>query len=485
MKEVSKMIGRKKEIETLLRLYNSKESQFVAIYGRRRIGKTYLVNEVFQNKITFKHSGISPLEADMLDIKSPIKFQLRNFYNSLVLAGMKPDHSPADWMEAFLMLELFLQKIDNGSRQLVFIDELPWLDTPKSGFMTAFEAFWNNWACARKNLMLIVCGSATSWISDKLINNHGGLYNRLTYEMKLEPFTLGECEQYFLEHNVKFSRYDIAIAYMICGGVPYYLSYFYSGHSLAQNIDDLFFKKNAPLANEFNRLFNSIFTNAEFIKSVVKVVGKKRIGCSREEIVKALNISSSGTLSDALNALISSDFIEKYTSFGEKRNKELYKLTDPFCNFYLAFIENKEKLDENFFANNLANQNIVTWRGIAFENVCFNHIKEIKKSLEILGISSQESPYSVIGENNEGTQIDMLIIRKDDIINMCEINFYNSDVLVDKAMDKKIRNRITLLEKKVARKYAIRPTLITIFGLIDNEYSSIFSNVITLDDLFN
>ncbi len=479
------MIGRKKEIETLLRLYNSSESQFVAIYGRRRIGKTYLVNELFQNKITFKHSGISPLEANIFNIRSPLKFQLQNFYNSLVLAGAKPDHYPADWMEAFLMLELYLQQIDDGSRQLIFIDELPWLDTTKSGFMTAFEAFWNNWACSRKNLMLIVCGSATSWISDKLINNHGGLYNRLTYEIKLKPFTLGECEQYFTERNIRFSRYDITSAYMICGGVPYYLSYFYAGHSLAQNIDDIFFKNNAPLANEFNRLFNSIFTNSEFIKSIVKTIGKKRIGCSREEIIKSLNISSSGALSDALKALISSDFIVKYTSFSEKRNKELFKLTDPFCNFYLAFIENKEKLDENFFTSNLSNQNVTSWRGISFENVCFNHIQQIKKSLEILGIASEESPYSIIGDREEGTQIDMLIVRKDDVINMCEIKFYNSDVLIDKTMDRKIRNRVALLQSKFAKKYAIRPTLITTFGLVDNEYSSIFSNVITLDDLFN
>ncbi len=478
------MTGRKKEIETLLRLYNSKESQFVAIYGRRRIGKTYLVNEVFQNKITFKHSGISPLEMSESNIKSPLKFQLRNFYNSMILSGLTVKHLPKDWMDAFLMLELALQEKDDGSRQLVFIDELPWLDTVKSGFITAFEAFWNNWACARKNIMLVVCGSATSWMSDKLINNHGGLYNRLTYEMKLEPFTLSECEQYFLEHNIKFSRYDIASSYMICGGVPYYLSYFYSGHSLAQNIDDIFFKRNAPLSNEFNRLFNSIFSNADFIKSLVKIIGSKRIGISRDEIIKKLNISSNGSLSEALNALISSDFISKYTSFTEKSNKELYKLTDPFCNFYLKFIEGKDRLDEDFFTSNLSNQNIISWRGIAFENLCFNHIKQIKRALEITGVSTNESPYSIIGESKDGTQIDMLIVRKDDIINMCEIKFYNSELLMNKTLDRQIRYRVALLEKKISKKYAIRPTLITTFGLIQNEYSSLFSNIITLDDLF-
>ena len=206
------MIGRNKEINILNKLYNSNESQFVAVYGRRRIGKTYLINELFQDRITFKHSGLSPIENSDSSYKSPLKYQLKNFYNSLILCGMEPKKCPTDWMEAFLMLELFLQKIDDGKRQLIFIDELPWLDTPKSGFITAFESFWNNWACSRKNIMLVVCGSATSWMSDKLINNHGGLYNRITYEIKLEPFTLKECEQYFLNRNIKFSNpYAIAL----------------------------------------------------------------------------------------------------------------------------------------------------------------------------------------------------------------------------------------------------------------------------------
>ncbi len=477
------MIGRKKEIETLNRLYNSNEAQFVAIYGRRRVGKTYLVNEVFQNRITFKHAGVSPIETNTFNMKSPLKFQLKNFYNSLVISGMKPSKCPKDWMEAFLMLELFLQNKDDGTRQLIFIDELPWLDTPKSSFISAFEAFWNNWACSRKNLMLIVCGSATSWMSDKLINNHGGLYNRLTYEMKLEPFTLKECEEYFAYHNVKFSRYDITSAYMICGGIPYYLSYFYGGYSLAQNIDNLFFKQNAPLANEFNRLFNSIFNNPEFSKALVKTIGSKRIGCSREEIIKDMKIQSNVKLTDALNALISSDFIVKYVPFGETRKREFYKLTDPFCNFYLKFIDNSQKLDEDFFLSNISNQNVVTWRGVAFENVCFNHIKQIKKALEIAGVTSNESAY-INSDENEKTQIDMLIIRNDNIINMCEIKFYSSEFLVDKNLDKKIRYRTSILENKVAKKYAVHSTLITTYGLKNNEYSSIFSNVITLDDLF-
>lgn len=257
------MIGRNKEITILNRLYDSKKSQFVAIYGRRRVGKTYLVNEVFEGRITFHHAGLSPIETDDDKSESPLRKQLKHFYNSLIFQGMKKSKCPDNWLDAFLMLEMFLQSKDDGSRQVIFIDELPWLDTPKSGFITAFEGFWNTWACSRKNVMLIVCGSATSWMTDKLINNHGGLYNRLTCELKLSPFTLAECEELFHSENIRLSRYDIVQSYMITGGIPYYLSYFQSGLSLAQNIDALFFEKNAPLHGEFKRLFSAIFNNSE------------------------------------------------------------------------------------------------------------------------------------------------------------------------------------------------------------------------------
>lgn len=477
------MIGRKKESEILNRLYNSNEAQFVALYGRRRVGKTYLVNELFRNKFTFKHAGLSPIESGESKLKSPLKAQLRNFYNSMVLSGLSPKRIPKDWMDAFLMLEVALQEKDDGSKQLIFIDELPWLDTPKSGFITAFESFWNNWACSRKNLMLIVCGSATSWMSDKLINNHGGLYDRVTYEVKLEPFTLAECEQFFLERNIRFSRYDVANAYMIFGGIPFYLGYFGPSSSLAQNVDRLFFEKNSPLIDEFERLFNSVFTNGEFIKTLVKVIGKKRIGCTREEIISELNIPSNGMLSSSLKALISSDFVIKYQPYGSKK-KEYYKLIDPFCIFYLKFVESFSKLSDDFWLSNVSSQNIVSWRGIAFENVCFNHIRQIKESLGISGVSSEESSWFRKGNDIDGAQVDMLIKRKDNILNMCEIKFYNSEFVVDKNIDKQIRNKIVALEEETPKKYGIRPTLITTYGLKQNEYSSIFSNVITLDDLF-
>ena len=475
------MIGRKKEIALLKRLYESNKAQFVAVYGRRRVGKTYLINDVFGEKITFRHTGLSPIESGD---ESPLKKQLKHFYNSLLLHGMPRSKCPENWLDAFLMLELFLQSKDDGSRQLIFIDELPWLDTPKSGFITALEGFWNTWACSRKNLMLIVCGSATAWMTDKLIHNHGGLYNRITSEIKLSPFTLGECEEYFKSENIKLSRYDIVQSYMITGGIPYYLSYYQSGLSLAQNVDNIFFSTNAPLKDEFKRLFNSIFINPDMMISLVKAIGSKHYGCTLSEISEALGISRGGTLTKALSALIASDFIIKYIPYGIKK-EEHYKLVDPFCNFYIRFIENQPKLSKDFWLSNIESQNIVSWRGLAFENVCFNHISQIKKALGISGVSTSESAWSKQKGDEVATQIDMLIVRKDNIVNMCEIKFYSSEVAVDKNYDKVLRNRVLLLSSKLSRKMSISSVLITTFGLKYNEYSGDFDNVILIDDLFD
>ncbi|MCF0229950.1 MAG: ATP-binding protein [Parasporobacterium sp.] len=478
------MVGRKKETEILNRLYNSSKAQFVAVYGRRRVGKTYLVNEVFEGKITFRHAGLSPIDSGEESSDSPIRKQLKHFYNSLVLQGMKKSRCPENWMDAFLMLEMYLQEKDDGTRQLIFIDELPWLDTPKSGFITAFEGFWNTWACSRKNVMLVVCGSATSWMTDKLINNHGGLYNRLTCEIKLSPFSLGECEQYLLSENIKLSRYDIVQSYMITGGIPYYLSYFRSGLSLAQNVDSLFFSKNAPLNGEFNRLFRAIFNNPDMMIAIIRAVGSKHYGCTRSELAKISGISEGGTLTNALAALIASDFIIKYIPFGCSKREDYYKLTDSFCNFYLRFVENEKKLNNDFWITNIQSQEIITWRGIAFENVCFNHIEQIKKALGISGVSTNQSAWSKRKTEETGTQIDLIIERKDNIVNMCEIKFYGEEFTVNKNYDRTIRNRISLLSEEISPRTAIHSTLITTFGLKYNEYSGAFVNVVDMDDLF-
>ena len=475
------MIGRKRETKELNRLYDSGRAELVAIYGRRRVGKTYLVDETFEGRITFKHAGLSPADEDA---KGLLRAQLNHFYNSLILHGMDSCKKPENWLDAFLLLEQYLQKIDNGSRQLVFLDELPWLDSSRSGFLRAFEGFWNTWGCHRKNLMVVVCGSANSWVLDKLINNHGGLYGRVTYEIKLSAFTLRECEEFYRSREVQFSRYDIVQSYMIFGGIPYYLGYMDRELSLAQNVDILFFARNAVLKNEYDRLFESVFTNPEAIKSIVELLYTRNSGFTRKEITENLRITDGGTLSKNLNALLASDFIVKYVPFGMSKRDEHYKLTDPFCMFYLHFVKHQEKTNEKYWQQNTVSPSIVSWRGFAFENVCFNHIEQIKHALGISGVITTHSAWSKKDDDKDGAQIDLLIERSDNVINMCEIKFTSNDFVVDKSYYRVLLSRPEMLLEMVSPKISIRSTLITTYGLKHNEYSGVFTNVITLDDLF-
>lgn len=475
------MIGRNTETNELNKLYNSSRAELVALYGRHRVGKTFLVDKTFSGLITFRHAGLSPADEEP---KGFLQAQLNHFYNSLVIHGMKPCDKPANWLDAFFLLEQYLQEIDDGTRQLVFLDELPWLDSPRSGFLQAFEGFWNTWGCHRKNLMVIVCGSANSWIQDRLINNHGGLYGRLTYEIKLSPFNLRECEEFYQDRQVNFSRYDIVQSYMIFGGIPYYLGYIENSMSLAQNVDRLFFSRQGVLKNEFDRLFNSVFSSPETIKSIVRMLYSRNAGFTRKEIAENLNMSDGGILSKNLNALIAGDFVIKYVPFGFSKRQEHYKLVDPFCLFYLHFVQNQTRSNEKYWQQNTSAPSVVSWRGLAFENVCFNHIEQIKKALGISGVISSNSAWSKKGGDEEGTQIDLLIHRNDNVINMCEIKFLSEDFTVDKSYYRVLLSRPERLRELISPKTSIYNTLITTFGLKKNEYSGVFVNIVTMDDLF-
>ena len=477
------LIGRRKESEQLEKLYLGRKAEFVAVFGRRRVGKTFLVDEVLQGKITFRHAGLSPV--DEVGQANNLPKQLQHFYQSLLLHGMRKSHCPKNWLEAFFMLEMFLQQQDNGKRQVVFLDELPWLDTPRSGFVTALESFWNTWACHRKNMMLVVCGSANSWMLDNLVNNHGGLYGRVTYEIKLNPFTLHESEQFYKSRGVRMSRYDMAQADMIFGGIPYYMNYLAREKSLAQNVDALFFANNAPLQNEFRRLFESVFAKPEEMMRIVRFLATRRSGFNREQIVKGTALTNNGDLSKLLNALVTSDFVDKYIPFGESLRNPHYKLIDPFCLFYLRFVEGERGVNPEFWMNNVLSPKVNAWRGYAFEDLCLRHIDRVKYALQIGGIISTQSAWSVAGDDDkEGAQMDLLIQRKDNVVNMCEMKFYSEDFTVSRDYHKKLVHRMNLLVERLPRKTAIQPVLLTTYGLTYNEYSSDFMHTVTLDDLF-
>ena len=474
------IIGRKPEKEELERIYNADGSKFVAVYGRRRVGKTYLIKEHFKDRLTFWHTGLSPYDRDK---KFLLRDQLQAFHYSLQDYGLQGETCPKSWLEAFRLLELLLKQKDDGSRQVVFIDEMPWMDTARSRFIPALEYFWNGWAAKRDNIMLIVCGSATSWIEDNLINNKGGLYNRLTHEIKLSPFTLAECEQFFKAKQMNLSRYEIAQVYMVFGGIPHYLELFEKGLSTPQNIDRILFDKNAKLRNEFERLFGSLFKNIEDHITVVKLLAKRRGGYTRQEIVQETGIQQGGNVTLILKGLIESDFILKYTPFGNKQ-REKYRLIDPYCLFYLNFIDQQQRLDPQYWQKNFNSPRLNAWRGYAFEELCFSQIDKIKQKLGIAGVSTTVSSWLVSQDGKQQMQIDMLINRSDNVINLCEIKFYRSPFTIDKQYDAILRERVQLLIDHVPKKKTVHLTIIASFGLNTNEYSGQVQSVVTLDDLF-
>lgn len=476
------LIGREAEVEILNDLYDSGSSEMVAIYGRRRVGKTFLVSEVFKGRLTFVHSGLSPID-QVKGTNSRMKAQLRHFRDSLVLQGSEDKSILDSWLDAFFRLELFLQSKDDGSRQVVFLDEIQWMDTPRSCFMTGLEAFWNSWACFRDNIMLIICGSSTSWVLNKVIHNHGGLYGRVTRQIHLMPFDLSQCEQFLESHHMGLSRYDVVQVYMALGGIPYYLRYLDPKLSFPQNMDALFFKDGAPLRDEFDQLFSSAFAKPEAMKKIVRVLEARRRGFTRDEIIQRSGIPEGGDLSKHLKALIESGFITMYIGFGENRNTRLYKLIDPFCLFYLGFKEGD--MDSSGWADKTGSPSIAAWRGLAFENVCFNHVPQIKKALGISGVATRESLWSKRGDGEDsGTQIDMIIERKDNIVDICEAKFLSDPFPIDKEYHFVLERRKRLVAENVPKKMTVRNVLICTFGLKKTEYRWDFAAVVTIDDLF-
>ena len=479
---MNKIIGREREIEELEEHYRSNKAEFVAIYGRRRVGKTFLVKELFQNKMTFYHSGLSPYDKER---KITLRDQLEAFYASLMRYGIEESSCPKSWMEAFRMLGKLLDSRSDGKRQLVFIDELPWMDTPRSKFLMAFENFWNSWGAWHDNVMLVACGSATSWMLDNLVNSKGGLYDRLTCQIKLSPFTLRECKRFFESKNIVMSDYDLVECYMIVGGIPYYLDYFKRGKSLAQNIDELFFCNNAKLESEFTRLFASLFINPDEYMNVVKLLAKRHTGFTRDEIAEKLGIAPGGTFSKMLETLLASDFITSYHPFGRSQKELRYKLMDSFCQFYLRFVEGKKVTDNSYWQHHQNMPQLNSWRGLAFERVCFNLISCIKKALGVEGVASTESSWIVKGdEDKTGAQIDMLIIRDDRVVNLCEMKFLSKEYEPKNDDELLLRGRIVTLQERLSFKQTIHLTLVTTIGLRQNAHSGIFQKVVTMGDLF-
>lgn len=474
------IIGRDKEKAELLRLYEAEKPVFAVVYGRRRVGKTFLVRELLGSHFAFYHTALSPVELGDGELK---RQQLLSFFTSLRDYGSDMKKVPDNWIEAFDALVRLLKAKDHGQRLLVFIDELPWLDTARSGFITALEHFWNGWGAGKQNLMLVVCGSATSWISDKLLNNHGGLFDRTTNEIRLYPFTLRECEEYFKSNGIVMSRYDQVQCYMAVGGIPYYLSLLEKGSSLAQNLDRLFFSRDAKLKYEFDRLYSSSFVNDDECKSIVRLLSKKRQGYTRKEIAALTRLPNGGGLTTSLRALEVSDFIVSYRKYDHPKREAYYRLTDNFSKFWLSFCSDNATTDNTFWQDSQNLPQARAWSGFSFESVCFYHAAQIKKALGISGVQTEIAPWKSRTEK-DGAQIDMIIDRADNVLNVCEMKYCDDDFAITAKYDRELRHKLTLLREETRCRKALHLTLITTYGLRNNEYASRVQNVITMDNLF-
>lgn len=463
------IIGRKSEIKLLESALCADQSDFIAVYGRRRVGKTFLIREAFQNKFAFYHTGIAG---------ACRQEQLARFAASMRKSGLQIDKVPKTWFDAFDALESALTSLGEG-KKTIFIDELPWMDTQKSNFVSALEAFWNGWASARSDILLVVCGSATSWITNKIINNRGGLHNRLTHRIRLEPFTLCECEEYLRSRGIVATRMQILEYYMAMGGVPYYWSFIDKARSPAQNLDALFFAANGELRDEYDHLYASLFKKPQRHLAIVTALGMKKVCMTRDELLAATKLTDNGAFSVALAELVACGFLRQFRMPGKKKRDLVYQLIDNYTLFHYRFLAN---LDDDESGSWEAQQNesrVRVWRGLSFERVCLQHLAQIKAALGISGVRTKAYAW-----RSPDAQIDLLIERADDAVNVCEMKYATSEYVLDREEHDRIINRRESYSRRECPKGAVYLTLITPKGLVCNALGNDLQSVVTLDDLF-
>lgn len=470
------IVGRTREQDELRRYCESGRPEFVVVYGRRRVGKTFLVREYFNGSFAFRATGIA---------RGSARMQLKAFCKELVRYGYEGE-SPADWVDAFYALRDLLEsggaKRDAASgRLVVFLDELPWLAGARGDFLAALELFWNGWASGQPDVVLVVCGSATSWIAKNLFSNHGGLHNRVTGRIYLEPFTLCECVDYFVSHDLVLSRNEVLESYMVFGGVPYYYDQFDRRLSVAQNVDRLCFYAHGQLRNEFNELFASLYRHADRHVAVVRALARSERGLTRSDVERASGVSGGGTLSKTLEELELSGFIRKYTDFSKPKNEAVFQLVDPFTLFWLRFVEGTS--NDHWWTENLQGARVRSWMGRAFELVCLLHVPQMLGALGTAGVSCSVCSWRS-RRADPGAQIDLLIDRADGVINVCEMKYTHDLFAIDKSCDRALRHRCEAFLGETQTKKTLRVTLVTVYGVATGKYASVVQNVITAEDLF-
>jgi len=469
--------GREEETTTLRSLMHTPHADLVAVIGRRRVGKTYLIKHAFKNQFTFHITGIKNTDKQTM---------IRAFVTKIeeISKSKFPVAVPDNWLDAFNILKRYLSSLKTAKKKVIFLDEFPWMDSHKSGFLAAFEFFWNDWA-VDQNITVIVCGSSTTWMLNNVLNNQAGLHNRITKYVRLEPFTLREVQEFFYSKGNRLPQYDIVQLYMALGGIPYYLNEVQQGESVVQNIDRILFSEKSSLKNEFQNLYRALFDPHEKYELVVRALSTKQKGLTRQEIIEATKISNGGGLTRILKELEECAFIRSFAPLGKEKKDLIYRLMDEYSLFYFQF--NPYKNSAGSFIQISGSPKYKSWTGFAFESLCIRHAQQIKQALGISGIYAVEGAfYARGGENMEGFQIDMLIDRNDHAINLCEMKFYATEYELTKKEAEKLHQRREMFRAKTqTTKYLIN-TLITTFGLKTNAYSSsVVDKVLKMEALFS
>ncbi len=450
-------IGREAEKNMLQKAFENRDSRFVAVFGRRRVGKTFLIRQVLGEKFTFQMTAIANASAEQ---------QILNFHAALQRMGGNFPSIPKNWFYAFQNLIDFLEASPHG-KKVVFFDELPWLAAKKSDFLSSLEHFWNSWASARQDVLLIVCGSSASWMINELLKNKGGLHNRVTDRIRLEPFDLRETEAFLHTKNPALDRYSMVQLYMVMGGIPFYLDAVSGQESAMQNIERLCFSKNGALREEFTFLLQSLFNNAEQHISILDALSTKNKGLTRNEIVAATHLHNSGRLTGMLAELEESGFVQSYVPFGKNKRNMLFRLSDFYTAFYFKFIRNTTLLDENNWLNALESGRYQSWKGYAFEQVCLSHVRQIKRALGIQGIVSQAAAWQ-----SAEAQINLLIDRKDRVINVFELKFSEKPFVITQAYAGQLAQKISIFKEQTGTRKSVFLTMLSPFGVQQNAYAS-------------
>lgn len=473
---MEKLVGRNNEKKLLREAMDSGAPELIALFGRRRVGKTFLIRQYLSKFLVFEFTGTR-------DAK--LGAQLENFKKALgkAIGSDKIYQTSANWGDAFDQLSHYLAPKLTAGRSVVFLDEFPWLNTHKSAFLPAFDHWWNSWGTKQRNLVVVICGSAASWMIRNIVNNKGGLHNRITRKIRLLPFNLNETEEFLHALNVHIDRYQILQLYMAMGGIPHYLKEVKKGESSIQAIGRMCFTKDGLLTSEFNNLYHSLFDDATRHLAIVRVLAGNNSGLTRSEIIDKAGLTSGGTITGLLEELIESGFVMDWRPYDKKSKDTIYKLGDEFTHFYLKFIEKSRSLGDGIWQSG---QSWKSWSGVAFERICLKHIAQIKKELGIESIYTEASAWRFLPKKSKGSQIDLLLDRKDFVINLCEMKYAESVFVIDKGYAAELENKRNIFKNQTKTRKSIFLTFITSFGIKNNEYAKrLIQHSITMDALFS